>query len=707
MNTLTGHAVMWASPSPLWGRFGAPLSPDAFAAPDQARPAILRFASDEFMNQIIAMLETDPRRMGEVIARPETWRNPSGETPDLIEPTPLPRLARRFARLRKGAAKSSTLGATTDLSDELVNGVRRTLPLKLYHPAHQRYYLVAANLVCGIPGFPDHRLATGGREQVGFVLRRLLTPKNDPDSTELEEFAFVKDGHGARWQRVVPLTDTRDPFARPVDGEEMLPLFPMSFRDEVGQPRRALAGLIPVGRREEYMSCVRKDDPPVASVGGNGNGNGNGSLATNGLTSGETVLTKRKEQFKLDVSEPWKALLRAAYAARKSMNTQYGDPPSLLKQQKTARQFNEQAQHQSWLILLDFADYLAHHLPSVWDVVRGVADRSSLTSKQADLMDWLDGTAPQLSNADDNWHLTGPGFLASMREALKTVSAERDRLEEAENIYPHVPEDGPQWPSFLYLLAGIYQEPDEDFSVRGKHESLVELQELEDEFDHAEATLPEPPPAETQAAVLDQLVQLVVGAIDRNKPAAAAPLVPFAAQVRDGIRSTIDEEGWFRLRCVYVRCDCGPLWPAVFSAPSQRFQLASFFDPDAPARPIQIALPFDTSAAGMRKHQKNTAFVISDVLCGQINRLKGLGFVDLVLSVLPWPFHKDLDIGSDGIGPCRSDVNMGMICSLSIPIITICALILLFMIVLVLDAIFHWIPWFIVCFPLRLFKAKK
>ena len=142
--------------------------------------------------------------------------------------------------------------------------------------------------------------------------------------------------------------------------------------------------------------------------------------------------------------------------------------------------------------------------------------------------------------------------------------------------------------------------------------------------------------------------------------------------------------------------------------PSQRFQLASFFDSDAPARPIRIALPFDTTAAGLRKHQKNTAFVISDVLCGQVNRLKGLGFVDLVLSVLPWPFHKDLDVGKDGLGPCTNgSENLGMICSLSIPIITICALILLFMIMLVLDLIFHWIPWFIICFPLTGFRAKK
>jgi hypothetical protein len=109
----------------------------------------------------------------------------------------------------------------------------------------------------------------------------------------------------------------------------------------------------------------------------------------------------------------------------------------------------------------------------------------------------------------------------------------------------------------------------------------------------------------------------------------------------------------------------------------------------------------------MRKHSKNTAFVISDVLCGQIQRAKGLGLGDLVRSVLPWPLHKDLDVG--GMGPCKAspEANIGMICSLSIPIITICALILLMIIVSLLDSIFRWLPWFITCFPVPGLNAKK
>jgi hypothetical protein len=183
--------------------------------------------------------------------------------------------------------------------------------------------------------------------------------------------------------------------------------------------------------------------------------------------------------------------------------------------------------------------------------------------------------------------------------------------------------------------------------------------------------------------------------------------VPFAARLRDALVSTQGDDGWFVLRCVYVRCDCGPLDPNILSQPSQRFQLASFFDSDAPARPIQINLPLDTTPAGLRKHKKNTAFVISDVLCGQIQRAKGLGLIDLVLSVLPWPLHKDLDVAGKGACTTAQGNALGMICSLSIPIVTICALILLLIIVSLLDIVFKWMPYLIFCFPVPGLKAKK
>jgi hypothetical protein len=48
-----------------------------------------------------------------------------------------------------------------------------------------------------------------------------------------------------------------------------------------------------------------------------------------------------------------------------------------------------------------------------------------------------------------------------------------------------------------------------------------------------------------------------------------------------------------------------------------------------------------------------------------------------------------------------------MICSLSIPIITLCALFLLMIMVALLNFIFFWLPFFLVCFPIPGLKAKS
>src|SRR4029079_4889300 len=167
-------------------------------------------------------------------------------------------------------------------------------------------------------------------------------------------------------------------------------------------------------------------------------------------------------------------------------------------------------------------------------------------------------------------------------------------------------------------------------------------------------------------------------------PVADVPNNPLVSQQPMDMR-----EGWFVIRCVFTRPECGPIDPPLLSEPTAPFQMAGFFDPDAPARPIRIALPIDTSPAGLRKHDKNTAFMISDMLCGQIGRFKSLSLGDLVLSVWPWPFHKDLSMSAPDQGACKAGggVEFGMICSLSIPIFTICALILLMVIVFLFDLI--------------------
>jgi hypothetical protein len=52
------------------------------------------------------------------------------------------------------------------------------------------------------------------------------------------------------------------------------------------------------------------------------------------------------------------------------------------------------------------------------------------------------------------------------------------------------------------------------------------------------------------------------------------------------------------------------------------------------------------------------------------------------------------------VGP-EVPFSLGHICSLSIPIITICAFILLFVIAIVLNLLFWWLPFLKICFPLK------
>ena len=112
------------------------------------------------------------------------------------------------------------------------------------------------------------------------------------------------------------------------------------------------------------------------------------------------------------------------------------------------------------------------------------------------------------------------------------------------------------------------------------------------------------------------------------------------------------------IRCVYQRPAC-PGTCAILSPPSEPFALAGFFDPDAPARSIRISLPVDTSLAGLRKFKKNVAFLISDKLKGQMSA------VDDAVSALK---------GNLGGG---SSFDLGELCSFSIPIITLCAFIVM------------------------------
>ena len=369
---------------------------------------------------------------------------------------------------------------------------------------------------------------------------------------------------------------------------------------------------------------------------------------------------------------------------------------------KVLKDAREQIQTLSWYLLLDFAAYLRQHLPAVWATVEGRAPGRALTGAEQALVDRL--KALTISSALRTELLkpqaapplppvaayTSGDVWSALDVALANVTAFEGRLEDAATPYDRRKRGG-EWPEKLFPIADPVQ--------------LGPLQ-----------VIPNPPTTPLEQKV-DELERLIEAALPAESTA-PAPAPRLAQQAPLDAR----DPGWFIIRCVFERPHCGPLaglaggvpipdtgagalelTPALLSSGTGAFQMAPFFDPDAPARPIRITLPMDTTPAGLRKFDKNTAFMISDVLCGQMDALGNITLGDLVLSVLPWPFHKDLPVPAGGSnGPCPE----GQICTLSIPIITICAMILLMIIVKLLDIIFFWIPFFRVCFRLPRFTAK-
>lgn len=143
------------------------------------------------------------------------------------------------------------------------------------------------------------------------------------------------------------------------------------------------------------------------------------------------------------------------------------------------------------------------------------------------------------------------------------------------------------------------------------------------------------------------------------------------------------------IRCVYQRPNCRPPHPDILSSPGEPFALATFFDFDAPSRPIRITMPVDTSVAGLRKFNKNVAFLISDQLREQMSRVT------------------DLQKALDGDLASGEEFDLGEICSFSIPIISICALIVLMIFINLLNLVFWWLPFLRFCLPLGLLSKLK
>lgn len=670
-----------------------------------SRPSILRFATDTFMDDFLKMTENDPKRLNQYVALPETWRG-IAPLPEALNPAPA--FAKNFKRLGLlSARKKAKLGGAVQTTDKFTAFANSSAskPLKLYQPAHQRFYMISACLVCERPGLPDKIPNAGREEKVTYVIRRMF-PKVDsqptkplppPDST-YEEYAYVITDQGARWKKVSN-TDSLE------TGEEQQSLFSVSITEDDGRRRKIFAGLIPTGRRESYIAAGKfseksPDDP----------------------TNPDKPIDSRVYTMRSQFRDTWKNLLQtASYAKKAAVASENGGDVNQIKaaQRDIVKTAREQIQNISWLILLDLANYLTENLPNVWAALNNSALESGLTTPELALVNVFKNTVLGEAAFGDNLKLgtNAASVSASLKQALLDVkpanaqasAAIEKGLETVINSYDR--ENGKTdalYPKFLFPLA----DPGYNADAAPKERANYLLKTVLDgatvfitPTNFLKTKLNEGVPDNLKIKdgedYVNRIAQLIEAALPPMPPTQPQQTPPLASQTPMDMR-----EGWFVIRCVYERPLCGTIDPPILSEPTRAFQIAGFFDPDAPARPIRIALPVDTTPAGLRKFDRNTAFMMSDMLCGQVNRMKGITFADLVFSVLPFPFHKSLNVPDTG-GCKDGGLSIGMMCSLSIPIITICALILLMIIVALLDFIFKWLPFLIFCFPLPGLKAKN
>lgn len=690
------HNVKWLAPSPLWTQDGIKTTGPTNGS--FSRPSILRFQNDLFMEELLALTAYQPDRLNEWVAQPETWREPMSAPPTAAQlrvVDPISKRSQKIAQQTDKLNKNKT-GTNTNVSfnNKNINGNSEQLPFKLYQPAHQRYYLVAAALVCRKPGLPDRAVDPGRQEQVSFVIRRLIHKNQDdsnacdPNDHECSEYALVNTPDGYAWKALEAHERKRIQ-----KEEERLPLFAINF-DETEYRRRLFAGLIPVGKREAYLAA-----PKHKSADPN-------SEASSGL---QTSPDPRRILFEADVTAPWKALVEQAQTLELGFLDKNNPNPTSSDNARVKNNFDkvikttqEQIQTASWYILLDFAKFLHKHLNAVWREIKGETPDRTHTEAEAQLAATIKNVTIEAGTPLYNSLKTGAHssftVTTSLSTALADIAVFEDDLEEVD--YPLDIESNPiasdnKWPDFLFPLANpaIYVDTGVDPYKIEENTGLsaplpntgVDTTGL-DEF-------------EKPLAKIDGLADLIEAALD--VPTKPLPEIEAAQQPWD------NRDAWFVIRCVYERPNCGPLNPELLSEPTQPFQMAPFFDPDAPARPVRIPMPIDISPAGLRKFKKNTTFMISDMLCGKIKRIRKLTLGDLVLSVLPWPFHKDLpSVGP--VGSCSGkDGNFGMFCSLSIPIVTLCALILLFIIVSLFDIFFRWLPYLFTCLPIPGLRGKK
>ena len=712
------HNIQWQAPMPIWAKnssTGIRVTNENLAP----YPSILRFASDTFMQDMLDVMEDNPERIAEWLAQPETWREPMQTPRPASKKVSDDGIAFLFNKTKKLTDEFKPAANTGIVKSKPANAQQAVVvaenartdvsPIKLFQSTHQRFYLVSASLLSSGPGYPDQALDLSNQEKATFVVRRLVptTDQNEePDIDTIgdwDEYAFIVTGNGSKWLRV----DQSKSLAckKLLELEEQLPLFPVNYKDSCKQNRTVLSGLVPVGKRESWMAAAVADS--VSGI----DPQSDDSEFNSGLSRARVI-------FMTDVTEPWKILVEQAEFKKQSLSRSFDrfDTSGSASEEtdKARRTHRDNIQMASWYVLLDFAKFLEQYLPALWSIAAQLSANKALATSDFELNE----NESQLLNSIGQTELSNDviNALIELDDQYLTLTTGVDDLDHTDKRREKAMATGSVKVNLLDALLAV-------------RELETDLESVEKEFVRFDDTGNQPAPVQVDEQWPDFLFPLADPEFDGPIPDSTAALVlesrllkideladlvekilPEAATSDEFInpKNVLNQrDAWFVIRCVYQRPHCGPLFPALVSEPTRVFQMAPFFDPDAPARPIRIPMPVDISPAGLRKYKKNTAFVISDMLCGKIKKIRKMTLGDLVLSVLPWPFHKDLPNPGEG-GPCKEgNTGIGMICSLSIPIVTLCALILLMIMVALFDLFFRWIPFLFICLPIPGLKGKS
>jgi hypothetical protein len=660
------HLLKWHTPSPVW-----PLAlADGGTAPVRfERPLILRFAGDDFMARLQQVLATDPSRVVEYAVRHETWQTP---------PT--------------AQAGWQTLAQETGEA-----------PPKLYQPAHNRFYLVTASFVCRTHGLPDRLLDPAQQDRASMVIRRLVARPGQTLNAKVpstyDEHGWFGDRQAGSWIKVA------NPDVDAPAGEERLPMFPSVFPDR-DRKRRLLAGLIPVASREVYE--------------------GGGTQAPLAATGSDPSVDPRYARYSAEVGASLRRLSDSAMtftteAARQelvfllvSLGTFLGEMwpggmPACISNVLGANAHNIKTR--TWVALLDNANAPARRAAIlVGDTPSGLfpnadafsiaeirSGASSVSGPLATAMRTALGTDPRVAAFDAVWS-THLAPLASLPAAWSDAAARDAMLRALLELTAYLAVELPDvWSAVdaespgglgtarraLYdLLSTQTIGPSTWRAVladtergRGRIESGDTATRL---LVRRQATRAE------VAAFAAALVSPAAGAF-RARLTAALAADPFTAAPLPAVPTP---DAYYVVRCVHERRPCAPYHAPAVSRATRPFRLAAFFDADAPVRPIRIRMPIDTTPDGLSKFPKGVSMLLSDELRKQMARAEHAGLANLMGGPIP-----------------AGSLSLGAICSFSIPIITICALILLLIMVSILDIVFRWLPFFRICLPLDL-KAR-